>query len=165
MRPTEGEAAADDAIGNGDREQNIGETCEGKGEDKEEDRGHDEAQAVHWEVVVHAVREEVKHEECGLVWKESVNVEQESVEGVFEDSPNDVADKETKQRLCERGPRDVEEGVEGECGGSGIWEGGPGVGWCVGELKDGKEEEKGGDGEPEDGYDVPRRAREHFQVV
>lgn len=67
------------------------EPCEGRLEREEEDRGHDKSETVHREVVVDTMHQEVKGKESGSVGEVEVNMEEEPVEGVFQESPDDVA--------------------------------------------------------------------------
>ena len=78
-----------DAVGDSGGEDGVDEFSEGGLEDKEKQRWHDETQAVHGEVVVNSVHEEVQHQEYRSVWEEIVDVEQESVHAVFENRPDD----------------------------------------------------------------------------
>lgn len=64
---TEGETAANNAIGDKSRENNVGEAGKGKGEDKEKNWRHYETQTVHGEIVVYAMSEKVEYKEGGFV--------------------------------------------------------------------------------------------------
>lgn len=45
--------------------------------------------------MVHTMHEEVESEECGHIRQQTVNVEQEAVEPIFQECPNQVAQEET----------------------------------------------------------------------
>lgn len=49
-----------------------------------------------------AVHEEMKHKESRLIGQQSVDVEKEPMEEVFQESPDQVADEEARQCLGER---------------------------------------------------------------
>ena len=70
-------------------------------ESEEEGGWHDETETVHGEVVVDTVKEEVEHESPVGIRKEVVDVEEESVESVFENSPDQVAGQEADGPLGE----------------------------------------------------------------
>lgn len=56
---TKGETAANDAVGDRRRKENVRETREWEGEREKEDRGHHQAQPVHGQIVMHTVGEKV----------------------------------------------------------------------------------------------------------
>lgn len=87
-----GEGAADDAVGDGVWEQGMCELGKRVAEHEEEQRRHDESKPVHGQEVVDAVKEEVEREERGLVRKDVVDVEEEAVNRILEQRPDDDTD-------------------------------------------------------------------------
>lgn len=81
----EEERAGNDGVRDERGEDGVGEFREGRLEGDEEGRGHDEAKAVHGDVVVDAVEEEVGGEGDAVVREVLVDVEKEAVHAVFED--------------------------------------------------------------------------------
>lgn len=101
VEDVEGERAGDDAVGDACREDEVCEVGERRLEQEEQRRRHDESQSVHREVVVDAVQEEVEHERPVSIGEVVVDVEEESVERVLEDGPDDVAREEADHGGCE----------------------------------------------------------------
>lgn len=103
-------------------EDGVRELPEGRRKHEEQRRGHHEAQAVHWEVVVNAVKEEVKSERGAVVGQVVVDVEQTPVHAVLDDGPDAEADDPIRgcdQRIAEmlrREVRAVDDGWEPESG-------------------------------------------------
>jgi hypothetical protein len=95
------ERAGDDTVCDGFGEEEVRELGEGSLQTKEEGGRHDESQLIHGKVVVDAVEEEVKEHRPVLVRQIVVDVEEEAVEGVFEDGPDDVTGKEGSHGLAE----------------------------------------------------------------
>ena len=75
VQDIERERARNDPIRNGSREDKMCEPCEGRLEREEEDGGHNKSEAVHREVVVDTVHQEVEGEEGGGVGEVEVDVE------------------------------------------------------------------------------------------
>lgn len=91
----------DDAVGKGcRREDEVGQPREGEGEDEEEEWRHDEAKAVHGQVVVDSVQEEVQCEEWTSVGEELVDVEEEAMQSVLEKRPDEDAERKAGRRSC-----------------------------------------------------------------
>jgi hypothetical protein len=58
---------------------------------------------VHWEVMVDPVQQEVQ-DQCPIgIRQDVINVEQEPVESVFEERPDDVSCEEARDKFGERG--------------------------------------------------------------
>ena len=102
VQDVERKRSADDTVGDGLGEQGMGESGERRFKDEEEQGRHDEAETVHRQVVMDAVQQEVKHDCPVGIRKVVIDVEEEAVEGVFEDGPDDVADEEAGHGLGER---------------------------------------------------------------
>ena len=106
-------------------------------------RKRDKGTRTYGEIVVDTVEEKVEHEKEGGVREESVDMEQEAVERVLEDGPEDVPGEEARE------------------GGSG----GDSSAGSVRELaKEGFVDHAEGDGEPDEGDDPPRGEGEHLEV-
>jgi len=117
---------------------------------------------IHWQVVVNAVQEEVQHEEEWPVWEHVVDVEQEAVKRVFEDSPDDDTRDEAAE--CREHGLHRDEGCISLCC------------FCdslkvecaryaeTAELLQRAVEECGADGDPDHWHDVPRCTREDLEV-
>ena len=159
VKDVESERARDDSIGNCGREDRMREPRKGRLEDEEKDRGHDKSETVHGEVMMDAVHQEVEGKERGRVGKVEVNMEEEPVEGIFQERPDNVAKEEASSRLREGGQREGQEVCEGEAGLTPEGRKGPR------ELEHGAKEEVRGDGAPEHRYDIPRRPGEDLQNV
>lgn len=144
----------------------MGELSKGVAEDEEEQRGHDKTQSVHGEIVVNAVKEEVEREEHGLVGQDVVDVEEEAVNGVFQQSPDDNADGPADGGLGE-GNRPEGSVKLGGLGSSLVPCGGVerNLGKVGGELGRGAEEDGGSDGKPNHGNDVPGGTGEDLKVI
>lgn len=65
----------------------MGQLPEGNSQDHEQCRGHNKAVPVHREVVVNTVEEEVKSQADTVVREPVVNVEQEAVHQILDQSP------------------------------------------------------------------------------
>lgn len=118
------------------KEDGVGEFPERRGEDQEQSRRHDEAQAVHGEVVVDAMEEEVQGDGGAVVGQVVVDVEEASVHAVLDDGPDGEAGEPVGCRH-----QGVAEVLAGE----------------VGAVDDG--------GEPEGRHDVPGGFGEGFEEV
>jgi hypothetical protein len=107
--------------------------------------------------MVHPVHREVQQDENGLVGKQFINMEEESMERVLQDRPDDIADEEAQHRFNKGVDRGVKHCVHGKRGvGEEGWE-------SCRPLDQGTEEEVPGDREPEDRYDVPLGPCEHLK--
>lgn len=104
--------------------------------------------------MVDPVEQEMEHERPVPVGQVVVDVEEEAVERVLEDSPDHVAEEEACEGLGER--RGVRDGQgrkrerEQVRGGDGL----------VGELEDRQGEEERRDGSPDQRHDIPLGTRE-----
>lgn len=67
-------------------------------EGEEEDGWHDEAEAVHRDVVVDTVQEEVQRQRVRVIRQVVVQVEEEAVHDVFDERPEQVAEDCAGQR-------------------------------------------------------------------
>lgn len=94
VEDVESECTRDDPIGNRFREDQVRQVGKWRFEDKEQRRRHDEPESVHREVMVDSVEEEMEHKGPVGIGEVVVDVEEEAVEGVFEDRPDDVAGEE-----------------------------------------------------------------------
>lgn len=65
---------------------------------------------------MHAMGQEMQQDEHGLIGEVVVEVEEEAVEGVLEDGPDEVAEEEACEGLGPGVERDGGEGGEGERG-------------------------------------------------
>lgn len=104
----EGEGSGNDTICNGLGEDEMSEFGEWRLEDEKESGRHDQSQSVHGQVMVDTVQEEVKHHGPVGIGEIVVDVEEETVQGVFQDGPNDIADEEAsdgrgESRCCRDG--------------------------------------------------------------
>ena len=112
---------------------------------RKQHRRHHQPKAVHRQVMVHAVHEEVQHERERVVRQVVVEVEEEAVEKVLEERPDDVANHEADAGLEERGRGQA--GERGHREARVRREGGDGAR----ELEDGAQAEVRGNGQPDDG--------------
>lgn len=124
VEDVESVCARDDSVGDRLGEYEVGELCKGVGEGEEKNRRHDETKAmnrngafvsgkamnesgcrdglpVHRKVMVDTVQQEVQHQRPVGVRQQVIDVEQESMETVFQKCPNDVACEETGDELGE----------------------------------------------------------------
>lgn len=81
------EGPRDQSIGNGSREEGVAKLCERIRENAEQDRGHDESQAIHRKIMMDPMEEEMQHKEERSVGEESIDVKEESMKGILQDSP------------------------------------------------------------------------------
>lgn len=89
------ECTADDAVCECSCWENgVCEACEWEREDKEQERWHDQSKAIHRQIMMNAVEEEVKCQARPIVWEHVIDVEEESVEDVLEYCPDEDADGE-----------------------------------------------------------------------
>ena len=101
------------------------------------------------------MQQKMERQERRGIREEFVDVEEEAMEAVFEEGPDKVAEHETERGLGVRLEGHREDRAEREQRlhldrGDGD----------AGELEERAQAEVRGDGEPDEGHDVPRRARE-----
>lgn len=150
----EGERPADDPIGNSLGEDGVRELGEWRFEDEEQKRGHDESESVHGEVVVDPMKEEVKEHRPVGIGKVVVDVKEESVKGVFEDRPDDVAGEEAEESRGDSGwSRGGERSQAGWREGQKLASGDG----RVGELQHRQRKEERGDRSPHRRHHIPLR--------
>lgn len=73
--------------------------------DKEQQGGHDETQLVHWKVMVNTMEQEMEGDSPSCVREVVVEVEEESVHGVFQNGPDEDAECEAEREIADRGER------------------------------------------------------------
>lgn len=95
------------------------------------------------------MQQKVQCQEYRLVRQVIVDVEQESVEGIFQDGPHDVAEEEAEHGLDIGIDWERKEGGQRQSGIDGEWR------ERAGELKDGAKAEIDGYGQPDGGDDIP----------
>lgn len=154
VEDVEGERAGDDPVGDPRWEENVCEAGERRLEGEEQQRWHDQPESVHGQVMVDPVEQEMEHESPVPVGQVVVDVEEEAVERVLEDSPDHVAEEEACEGLGER--RGVRDGQGREREREQV-RGGDGF---VGELEDRQGEEERRDGSPDQRHDIPLGTRE-----
>ena len=108
------------------------------------------------------MHEEVHRQSHGMVGEQEVDVEQEPVEDVFEDGPDDVAQEECRDCVCERnrGNATSDKCFEGCSRING--EGRKRV-RAKGELDQGTDKYVRRNGQPDGRDDIPRRTREDLR--
>lgn len=95
------------------------------------------------------MQQKVQCQEYRLVRQVIVDVEQESVESILQDSPHDVAEEEAQHGLDIGIDRERKDGGQRQSGVDGEWRERP----C--ELEDGAKAKVDGYGQPDGGNDIP----------
>lgn len=93
--------------------------------------------------MMNSMKQEMKHEKDGSVGKVAIDVKQKTVKNVFEDGPDQIADQEASHRLSKRKTK---------------------FGTKIEVLLDGAHEKGSGDGQPNNGHNVPGGTCEDLQV-
>ena len=104
---TKGECSSDGTISHSSGEQDVCQLREGVRQDEEQQRGHDKPQTVHGQIMVNSVQEEVQRQRPRCIREVIVNMEQEPMESILQDSPHQVTKEETHHGLGKSSKRDV----------------------------------------------------------
>jgi len=77
---------------------------------REESWGHDQSQSIHRHVMMNAMQQEVQSHEDRHVRQVIIDVEQEAMQGIFEEGPDDIPCNEAQQALEDRVHGHIQQG-------------------------------------------------------